>query len=100
MRKDIAVARNLPLQRDAEHIGIDRDQQQIFDAGKMLGRSRADLRGGREMDEAVAGIDASAAEHTRTFRLPPKRLVADLIDAGRHGSRVPPACRAFRRALS
>src|SRR5262245_60302569 len=97
MRKHIAVARNLPFQCGAERIGIDRDQQQIFDAGKMLGRGRPDLRGGGEMDEAVAGIDVSAAEHTRTFRFAPKRLVTDLIDAGRHGSRVPPAYRTFRR---
>src|SRR5205823_529189 len=95
MRKDIAVARTLPFQRSAERIGIDRDQQQISDAGKMLGCGRTQLRGGGEMDEAVAPIDTGTAEHARTFRLPPKRLVADLIDARRHCSRVPPVY-AFR----
>src|SRR5467141_402003 len=71
MRKQFAAARNLPPQRFAERARVDRDQQQILEAGKIFGRCRAD-RG--EMDEAVARIDGRTAEHTLTFGLTPKRV--------------------------
>src|SRR5438105_4119009 len=63
MRKQFASARNLPSQRFGERVRVDRDQQQILDAGEILGRGRADLRGGGEMDEAVTHIDRRTSEH-------------------------------------
>src|SRR5262249_19449300 len=51
----------------------------------MLGRGRADLHGGREMDEAVKGVDGRAAEHTGMLSLPPKHVLADFVD-GRHAA--------------
>src|SRR2546423_1450536 len=85
MRKQITAARSLPSQRFAERVRVDRDQQQILDAGEILGRGRADLRGGGEMDEAVAHIDRRTAEHTLTLGLTPKCVLADLVN-GRHGA--------------
>src|SRR5262249_42170434 len=86
MRKQITVARKLPFQRIAQRIGIDRNQHQIVSPRKILRRGRADLRGGGEMDEAVAGIDGSAAEHAGMPRLVPKYIFADLVNRRRHGA--------------
>src|SRR5262245_17383145 len=86
MRKQITAARKLPFQRIAQRIGVDRNQLQILSPGKMLRRGLADLRGGGEMDEAVARIDGSAAEHAGTLRLAPKHVWADLVDSRRHGA--------------
>src|SRR5215510_1677951 len=86
MRKQITAARRLPFQRIAERIGVDRNQHQILSPGKIPRRGLADLSGGGEMDEAVARIDGSAAEHAGTLRLAPKHVCADLVDSRRHSA--------------
>jgi hypothetical protein len=86
MRKQITVARKFPFQRIAQRISVDRNQHQIVSPRKILRRGRADLRGGGEMDEAVARIDGSAAEHAGMLRLVPKCVCADLVDCRRHGA--------------
>src|SRR2546423_14032300 len=85
MRKQFAAARNLPSQRLAERVRVDRHQQQVLEAGKILGGGRADLRGRGEMDEAVAQVDRRTVEHILPLGVTPKRLRADLVD-GRHGA--------------
>src|SRR4029450_7148854 len=85
MRKQLAAARNLPFQRIAQCIGVDRDQHEIVNTEKMLGCGGAHLAGRGVMDEAVGYIDRRTAEHAGTFRLPPKRSVADFIDSLCHG---------------
>src|SRR5260370_38342361 len=95
MRKDFAVARDLPLQRGAQRIGIDRDQHQVFNAGKTLGCGRADLNSGGEMNKAAAGIDATTAKHASTPRLPPQHPFAALENAARHASAPPTALPVF-----
>src|SRR6266511_24293 len=84
MRKQVTAPRNLPFQRAVEGIGIDREQHQVGGAGEMLRRGLDDLRRGREMDEAVARIHGSAAEHTGLLGRAPLGRLADLVD-GRHG---------------
>src|SRR5262249_8284574 len=96
MREKTAAARHLPLERGAERTGIDRDQQQILQAGEMLGCGGTHLRSGGEMNEAITGIDASTTEDPLMLRLPPKRLVTDLVNRASHSSRLPPAYRVFR----
>src|SRR5262245_27729218 len=86
MRKQLAAARNLPFERIAQRIGVDRDQQETANTEKMLGCGGAHLAGRGEMDEAVAYIDRRTAEHAGTFRLPPKLSLADLVDHFRHSS--------------
>src|SRR5262245_1500990 len=86
MRKQITAAGNLPFQGIAQRAGIDCNQQQIADAGKVLGRGRPDLRGGGEMDEAIAGIERRAAEHAGTLGLAPNLSLTDLVDGPHHGS--------------
>jgi hypothetical protein len=90
MRKQITVARKLPFQRIAQRISVDRDQHQIVSPRKILRRGHADLRGGGEMDEAVAHIDGSAAEHAGMLRLVPKYIFADLVNRRRHGAPIRP----------
>jgi hypothetical protein len=80
MRKQLAAARHLPFQRIAQRVGFDRDQYEIVNAEKMLGCGDAHLAGGGEMDEAVVSIHRRTAEDAGTFRLPPNRSLADLID--------------------
>src|SRR5262249_10116812 len=63
-----------------------RNQHQILSPGKIRRRGLADLRGGGEMDEAVARVDGSAAEYAGTLRLAPKHVCADLVDSRRHGA--------------
>src|SRR5262249_42057435 len=84
VREQVAAAGCLPFQRPVEHVGIDCNQQQIRGTGKMLGRSLADLGGGREMDEAVAGVDGGTEEHPGPLRLAPKLGFQDFVDGLRH----------------
>src|SRR5215813_14824992 len=86
MRKQITAARDLPFQRIAERVCVDRDQHQILSPGKMPRCGLADLRGGREVDEAVARIDGRTAEYASTLRLAPKHVCANLVDGPRHGA--------------
>src|SRR5262249_47975893 len=86
MRKQITAARDLPFQRIAERVCVDRDQHQILSPGKISHCGLADLRGGREVDEAVARIAGRTAEYASTLRLAPKHIWANLVDGPRHGA--------------
>src|SRR5206468_12343722 len=61
MRKQCARARGLPSERRTKTASVDRNQHQIGHPGEMLGRGFPDLACAREMDVAVALIDAGAA---------------------------------------
>ncbi len=83
MRKQRAAARGLPSQRLAEPRGIDADQQQIALAGEMLGRRFGELRGGGEMNEAVAQVGRGAGKAAGAFGLAPERRGDNFVDRGR-----------------
>src|SRR5262249_19222318 len=74
MRKQITAARDLPFQRIAQRICVNRDQHQILCPGKIPRCGVADLRGGREVNDAVARIDGRTAEYAGTLRLVPERV--------------------------
>src|SRR3984893_1278548 len=86
MRKQITAARGLPFQLIAERVCVDRDQHQILSPGKIPRCGVADLRGGREVNEAVARIDGRTAEYASTLRLAPERVWANFVDGPRHGA--------------
>src|ERR1700684_393737 len=51
----------------------------------MLSRGLVNLRGGREMNEAVADIDGATPEHALPLRLAPGRSRAALVDLTHEG---------------
>src|SRR5437868_239250 len=63
MGEQRAAARGLPFERRPERSRLDRDQEEVGLAGKMLGRGLNDLIGGGKMDVAVAAVDRRAAEN-------------------------------------
>src|SRR6185369_2274964 len=86
VRKQIAAARNLPFQRTAERIGVNRDQRQLRCSREMRSGGLARLGRRREGNEPVPGVDRCAVENTRSFGFAPKRVFADLVDDPRHGA--------------
>src|SRR5579871_4931479 len=88
MREQIAAARNLPLQRRPQMLGIDGDQQQAGRAGEMLGRGGGELGSGGEVDETVARVGGRSPEDLVDLGLTPQSPIADLVD--RVHRRAPP----------
>ena len=76
----LAAARTLPNERQAQCLGIDRDQDQIGFLGKMLRRGLGELGGGGKMDEAVALIGLRSEKLPIGLGRPPQRLLADFVD--------------------
>ena len=73
MRKQLFIARTLPAQFAAERVAVDLDQEQRTLPEIMFPQGLGNLRGGREMDEAVARVVRAAAVDTLPFRLAPGR---------------------------
>src|SRR5262245_33041258 len=90
MRKQVAAPRYLPFERALDRRGVDRHQHQVRRSGEMLRRGLANLVCRGKMDEAVAQIDGSAAEHPRALRLAPQCDLADLVDGRRHVTPIRP----------
>jgi len=80
MRKQFIVARGLPAQRVAQHIRVNLDQEQPLLAEKVLPRGLADLRSGREMNEAVARVIGAAAIDASPFSLAPGGRRANFVN--------------------
>ena len=57
MGEQCAATRRFVTQPLAEPFSIDRDQKQIGAPAEIFGRGLFDLRGSREMDEAVLDVD-------------------------------------------
>src|SRR5262249_1599018 len=70
-----------------KRIGIHRDQEQSFLAGKMPGKGSLELRGRRKMDEAIAQIVRTPAIGALSLGFTPGRCRTDLIDH-RQGANV------------
>jgi hypothetical protein len=84
VRKQLAVARDLPSQRRGEGIGIDIQEQQVALTRVMLRRGLGRLQGGREVDEAVADVMRGAGEGSSGSRGGPVGATDDAVD-GAHG---------------
>lgn len=82
MRKQLATARRLPLQRIAKLVSIDRDQKKSGLAGEMLGESAGELGRCGEMNEAIAPIVSAAAIGALTLGLAPCRGGANFVNRG------------------
>src|ERR1700730_8886314 len=80
VREQRAPARLLPFQRRPERLRIDRDEQEVFLPGKMLGERGFDLLGGGEMDVAVLVIGGRPAENLRTLGLAPQGRRANFVN--------------------
>src|SRR6204780_506297 len=80
MREKIAAARFFPLQGRAQRVAVNRDKHQAGLFRKMPCRGFRDLRGGREMDEAVAGIDGRSAIKPGRLGIAPCGLFADFVN--------------------
>jgi hypothetical protein len=87
VREQVAASRHLPFQRAVERLRIDRHHHQVGGAGEMPLRGLADLRRGREMDEAVADVDGGAAKVAGALGRAPLGRPADFVDGG-HGWRL------------
>src|SRR5260221_3264793 len=85
MRKQLVVARALPAQGIAERARVDLDQEQAGLAEIVLSRGVFDLGGGREMNEAVAGVIGASAIDALPFGLAPGRGRADFVNHGHVG---------------
>ncbi len=73
MRKQVAAARGLVSEGWSETPCVERDQKQIGLPGEVLCRRLARLRGGREMDVAVARSTRRAIEAAKPLRVAPQR---------------------------
>lgn len=80
MWEQSTAAGGFPHEPIAKAVGIDRDQQQISLAGKVLGGCFRHLIGSGKMNEAVREIDGRAAKDAVTFGLMPERGRTDFIN--------------------
>ena len=96
MREELAAARGFPLQLRGHGDGVDGDQDQIRQAGKMLRGGARKLRRRGEMDEAVALIGRLPDEKSFRFGRLPQCPLADFVDR-RHTFRPQSGRRTYRR---
>ena len=86
------------FKRIAQRCGIRFDHQQVRYAGAMLGRTGPHLRGGREMQEAVARIVGAAGIGAGGLGFAPVGRANQRVDEGFHGA--PCSAPAPRQARS
>jgi len=80
MREHIVAPRSLPDERHGKRLGIDGDENQIGLFGVMLRQRLGELRGGREMDEAVAIVVLGPEKVLTGLGRAPDGLFADFVD--------------------
>jgi hypothetical protein len=85
VRKEVAAARGLVAEALAEVTRLDRDEEKIVPLREMLRGGLARLRGGGEVDTAVARVDRSAAEDAGVLGIAPQSRGADFVDQS-HGA--------------
>ena len=84
MREQCPAPGDFPFEGRTEPFRIDRYEQKVGLAGEVFRGRFPDLRGRREMDEAVGPIDGRPVEQARGFGLAPQCGGCDLVDEQRH----------------
>jgi len=83
MGEELAAARGRPAQSAAQAGGVDREQDQAMLAGAVSCRAFFDLRGGREMNEAVGRILVGTGVAPRRQGGAPLLFATHVINQGR-----------------
>ena len=82
VRKQGAAPGWFPFQGRTEFAGGDCDQHEAGLAGEIFLERSRDLRGGREMDEAITAVVRRAAENARALRRCPLVGPTDFVNGG------------------